>query len=255
MDKNFEKNKLYYSNDSPLLFIGLIDGINIFKLEYDKKLYFFYHIGKKTPDSINSFNKKDVEIFTEEQIPVDIQKKDDVIINYDESEFLRFVFTAKPKFPNSAFCPENMLDVLFEKKGIIYDESNKIELSDKFRAINPDYCLINGNDMYRQTDMRENYPDLILKFAKSDKNFFINSAVFNDEEEVYLTSKSSEIFGGKHNEFSGWIKKTEGDFNIFFKDFIMASFRRVFSIKKEKIHFLKKLNLSESKVTLLKKSI
>ena len=255
MGKIFEKNKVYSLNGQPVVFISQIDGINTFKLELDKKLFFFYHLGKKKTTVISEFDKKNAEILTEEQLPSDIEKISDELIQFDESEFYRFVFTAKPKFPNSAFCPENMLNELFEKKGIIFDETSKLSLEDKFRAINPDYCLIKSNEAYRQVDMRENYPDFFLKHSKFDINIFVNSSVFKDDKEIYIRAKSSESYGGNHKDYSDWLKNTIGEYNDYIQDFKMASFKRIFTIKKDKIHFFKKIDLSDSKIVLLKKSI
>ncbi len=252
MKTKIEKNCAYLIDGKKAVFVDFIDGINLFKLEVDERLMFFYYIDKINYDVINIFDKKKIEILRENEIPENFEKADCEKIKIDEDAFYKFVFMLKPEVPNAAFCPKDMLENLFERKGIIYDETQNIEVGKKFRAVNPAYCLFNNFDIYRQTDMREDYPELVLKFEKFDKKFFLETSKLQSNAEIYLSAKSAAEFGGNHKEYSEWKKKVCGEYAVFFKGFTMAEFKRIFVIKNEKKLFFEKINLNENDIMLIR---
>jgi len=253
----FEKNQAYMFDNKLAYFLGEIDGINIFELKVDTKLYCFYFYKTKS-DILNleKIDKKYIEIFKEDELPIeDISKAEGKKIELSEDEFFRFIFTAKPPFPNGAFCPHNMLEELFERRGKIYSESDDITLAKKYRAVYPDYCLIKDGYLYRQTDLREDYPDLVLEFTKFDKDTFLKTAKYKDLEKIYLSAQSVEKYGGKHKEFADWQKKVIGKYEDFFQNAKMTKHKRHFVIREDKIWFFKKLKLDESKMWILKLAV
>ncbi|MBP7654365.1 hypothetical protein KA977_13145 [Candidatus Dependentiae bacterium] len=252
--KNFQKGFAYKVKDKTAYYLGIIDGINIFKLSLDCHLHLFY-FEKNKISKISSFEKNKIEMFKNEELPEDIKLIDGNSVEIDDSELLKFIFTAKPMFPNSAFCPEGKLEELFERKGIIFNESDKIELNKKYRAVNPSYCIIKNNSIYRQTDMWEKYPDLILKLVPFDKKVFLNSSDFKDDGELYLSAVSSESYGGTHKDFDSLKNKVTDSFDNFTKGSKMAEFKRTFVIKEKKSEYFNKLGIDVNKIILLKKSV
>lgn len=253
VEKIFQKNCAYKINDELAYFLSAIDGINIFKLEFDTKLYCFY-FSETELNQIDKIDEKKIKIYRNDEIPEPIVKLENKSININQSELLNFIFSARPAFPNAAFCPENLLEELFERKGILLDKKKKIELGGDYRAINPNYCLIKDNFLFRQTDMREKYPDIILEITKFKKDVFLESSMFDDIEKFYLRTKSNERFGGTHKEFADWDKKVIDSFENYFKNYEMGKFKRIFKIKNEKLNFFNENKIDIKKIRLLKYS-
>jgi len=253
--RKFKVNKSYKLSGKPAYFLGYVDGINIFKLEKMETLYCFYYSSKPIKDELTEINRDKIDFLNSEQLPTEIEEHNFADLKLDTKVFLKFIYTIKPLIPNTAFCEQGMLEKLFDKKGLIIDETKKIDLKDKYRAVYPDYCLIKGDSLYRQTDLREKYPDLILEITEFDKQAFLDKAVFNDRQKIYLTAKSVESYGGAHKEFDDWQKKATSDFSDYFKDALMAKFKRVFTVKSEQSDYFKKIGVELDKIIILKPSI
>jgi len=250
----FSIGQAYSIDAKTAYYLGIIDGVNIFKLAVDTQLHCFY-FDKMIKDKIREIDKNKIEIYKPEQLPVDINEIDGKTAEIDNTAFLKFIWTTKPKFPNSAFCPAGLVEELFEREGVIFDESSRIELGRKYRAVYPDYCIIKDSCIFRQTDMRERYPDLILQFSKFDKSRFLETSEFADSGTVYLSAKSAESYGGSHKEFEDWLPKVSGSFEEYFSGAAMARFRRSFRIKRGKDEYFKKLGIDKNKICMLKSPV
>jgi len=253
-NSKFSVGQAYSIDNDVAYYLGVIDGVNIFKLAVDTKLYCFY-FDKKIKDKISEINKNKIEIYKPEQLPEKIEKIDGKTVEIDNVSFLKFIWTEKPKFPNAAFCPAGLTDELFERKGMIFDENANLELGKKYRAVFPDYCIINKSGIFRQTDMRERYPDIILRFEKFDKIKFLETSEFADLGAVYLSAKSAESYGGTHKEYDDWLPKVSGAFEEYFAGSTMARFKRSFKIKSGKESYFEKLGIDKNKICMLKLSL
>jgi len=251
---NFQKGLAYKIDDKTAFYLGTVDGINTFSLKFDCVLHLFY-FEKNKIDKISSIDKNKIEMYKEEQLSETISFIEGKKIEINNPELLKFIFMAKPSFPNSAFCESGKLEELFFRKGIVYNEESKIELGKKYRAVHPSYCVLKNDVIFRQTDMWEKYPDLVLKYISFDKTVFFEKAEFKDFEEIYLTALSSESYGGIHKDFDAMKQKCECGFDEFFKNCKMAEFKRVFAVKEEKKEYFKSLGIDENKILLLKKSV
>lgn len=245
--------KWYSLENKDAIFLGAVDGVNRFALAVDEPLDAFHFPGKEIA-RLEAIDGERLVFYGEAELPaaVPIKMKPVAI---DAAAWLRFLFTTNPERPNAAFCPAGKLEELFQRRGIITGETPDLTLGSRYRALNPDYCLGRGGDLYRQTDLRENYPDLILKFVKFDRARFLAAGEFADTETIYLAAKSGETYGGTHQEFPAWQKKVAGNYPDYFTGATLATFKRVFAVRPDRADYFKELGIPLDAIILLRPAV
>ncbi|HNW92718.1 MAG TPA: hypothetical protein PKM88_07415 [bacterium] len=250
MAREFTVGQGYSIEGETAFYLGAVDGVNLFQLAVDKRLHVFY-FAPAGMTALAAFEQKLTEVYTDAQLPEDLIAMPGTTAAVDATAFQRWTFAAKPAFANAAFCPTGQLELLCARQGDIVDAKNDLTLGKRYRGLNPDYCVLKDGQGYRQTGLREQYPELVLQLQPFVPDAFRRTGLFPDTPPVYVLAKSVESFGGKHAGFGEWQKLAAGEFAAFFAGGQLATWRRRFVLTPAGETQVARLGLTANDVTLL----
>lgn len=231
-------------------FLGAADGVNLFRQEVAQRLHFFYCAPAGT-QQVAAIDGELVDAYADDQLPEGIEPVAGAKITVNGPAFLTWLFTATPDMANAAFCVPDQLENLCARRGEVIGVSPDLALGKRYIGVAPSYCVVQGGQLWRQTGLREKYPDLVLQLTPFPRVPFEQEGKLNDGQSVFVTAKSAESYGGNHKEFAEWQQQAKGEFAAFFAGAQLATWRRRFVLTKAGEDYFARLGLAPESLRLL----
>lgn len=250
MAQAFTVGQGYTVEDETAYFLGAADGVNLFKLEVARRLHFFYFAPAGTTQ-VAEIDGDLVEAYADDQLPEGLKPVAGARVAVAGPVFLKWLFTTTPDFANTAFCVPDQLEILCARRGEVTGAAPDLKLGARYIGVAPDYCVVQGDRLWRQTGLREKYPDLVLQLTPFPRAPFEKEGVFNDGTPVFVTVKSAESYGGNHAGFAEWQKQAQGEFAAFFAGAQLATWRRRFVLTPAGEAYFAKLGIAPQALRLL----
>ncbi len=254
MTRAFTVGQGYTVEGETAFYLGAADGVNLFLQRVEKQLHLFAFVPAGTPTA-DALQEKVLDICTEDELAEHIPPVAGATMAVDGDAVARFLLTQQPALPNTAFCPAGRLAELAESRGDVHDATADLTLGKRYRAVAPDYCIVQGDTLWRQTGLREQYPDLVLQLVPFPRAAFLARGEFADGKPVYVRAKSVEKYGGKHAQFAEWAALAQQDFAAQFAGAQLATWQRRYALTDAGRALAARLTIAETDIHLLQPSI
>lgn len=253
MAREFTVGQGYTIDGAAAFYLGAADGINLFLQRVEQRLHLFAAV-PATAATADALQETVLDIYREDEL-AEVVPVTGALLNVDTDAVQRFLLTEQPALPNTAFCPAGRLADLAQPRGEVRDATADLTLGKRYRAVAPDYCVVQGETLWRQTGLREQYPDLVLQLVPFPRAAFLARGEFADGQPVYVRAKSVEKYGGKHAQFAEWAALAKQDFAAQFAGAQLATWARRYALTDAGRALAARLAVAEADIKLLLPSI